>query len=206
MVANRQNTIPFTFERYSDDAMNLRVQHCLSKCPIVIQAIHNWCKMHEWLEGLSATAFTAPLFKIKTVPRAKRAISMINALLSAHYSRCSSTPLLPSDTTTSQRCRSLLNHRFVLTQILAITKRLICLLLDQYPQICNKKSRSKWFTPDGIDWFWQVELWRYDRYIMDSYLTLVDYIQQQIKQIDYLLDIQPTFCFAGFQQSSFKVL
>ena len=187
MVAIRQNIVSFRFGRYSDDAMNLRAQHYLSNCSSVLQAIRNWCVMQDWLEGLSAAAFTAPLFKVKTIPRTKSAISMIDTLLSAHSSHCSSISLVSSNFTTSQRCGNLMHHRFILTGILTITKNLIYLLLDQYPQIYNKKSPSKWLTPNGIDWLWQVELWKYDRYILDSELTLLDYIQEQIKQVDTLL-------------------
>jgi hypothetical protein len=187
MVAIRQNIASFRIGRYPDDAMNLRAQDALANCSSVLQAIRNWCEMHDWLEELSGTTYPKHPNKTLIIAEAKNATSTIETLLSSHYLHRTLISTIPTTYAASQILKKLRHHRFLLSIIIIVTKNLICLLLEQYPQIRHKKDLSRWFTPNGIDWLWQIQLSKYDRYLLDSELTLLDYIKEQIKQIDILL-------------------
>ena len=187
MVAIRQNIVSFRFGGYSDDAMNLRAQYCHFNCSLALQVIHKWCEMHDWLEELSDTTHSKSTNETKTIAEAKKITSTIETLLSSHSLDGALISTISTRSTTGQMLKKLRHHRFLLARVIMMIKNLICLLLDQYPQISNKKSYSRWFTPNGIDRLWKIKLQKYNRYLLDSELTLFDYTKEQIKQIDSLL-------------------
>lgn len=205
MVAIRQNIVSFRFGRYPDDAMNLRAQRCLYNCSSVLQAIRNWCEMHDWLEELSGTVYPKHPNKTLIIAEAKNATSTIEALLSSHSLHRVLISTISTRSTAGQILKKFIYHHFLLTRVRMITKNLICLLLEQYPQISNKKSYSKWFTLDGIDWLRKIKLPKYDRYLLDSELMLLDYTKEQIKQVDILLvpKTLPIFSLIDFSTNVF---
>jgi transposase len=65
-----------------------------------------------------------------------------------------------------------------------MVKNRIHVLLDRHPEIGFQRSASGLFTKIGIAELKRIELPKYDRYILDSELDLLEHLQEQIKQAD----------------------
>ena len=63
-------------------------------------------------------------------------------------------------------------------------KNRIHTLLDRYPDIRAQRRAQELFTKMGIAWMRRVEVDQNDRFILDSELTLLEQLQDQIKQAD----------------------
>ena len=78
-----------------------------------------------------------------------------------------------------------------LVRLQTIAKNRIHVLLDRYPAIRSERPAAVLFTKIGVAWLKQVTLPTYDRHILDSEVTLLEHLQEQIKQADrWLIQIR----------------
>jgi transposase len=74
-----------------------------------------------------------------------------------------------------------------LVKLQTMVKNRIHVLLDRNPDVNNHRSASGLFTQIGIAELKGIELPRYEHYILDNELSLLEHLQVQIKQADKML-------------------
>ena len=108
----------------------------------------------------------------------------IYATTLAHLLRCDLIPAAHVRSAQGRILTNLLRHRMFLVRLQTMTKNRIHVLLDRHPLIRSERSTTELFTRIGIAWLKQLELPKYDRYILDSEVELLEHLQGQIKQAD----------------------
>ena len=175
------------FDNHPQAISNFMGQYAGPDCSAVLEATRNWCVMHDWLEELAGNVTLAHPLKVKAIAEAKIKTDKIDSATLAHLLRCD---LIPAAYVRSPQARiltNLLRHRMFLVRLQTMTKNRIHVLLDRHPQIRSQRIATEVFTKIGLVWLKQLELPKYDRYILDSELSLLEHLQEQIKQADCLL-------------------
>lgn len=172
------------FSNHPESVARFLDGHSDNECFSVLEATRNWTVMHDILEDLTGDVTLAHPLKVRAIAEAKIKTDKIDSATLAHLLRCD---LVPSAYVCSPQARiikNLLRHRMFLVRIQTMTKNRIHVLLDRHPEIGLQRSASGLFTQIGISELKQVELPKYDRYILDSELSLLEHLGEQIKQAD----------------------
>ena len=156
-------------------------------CFSVLEATRNWTVMYDILEELTSDVTLAHPLKVKAIAEAKIKTDKIDSRTLAHLLRCD---LVPSAYVCSPQARiikNLLRHRMFLVRVQTMVKNRIHVLLDRNPDVHSQRSASGLFTQIGIAELKGVMLPEYERYILNSELSLLEHLQAQIKQADKML-------------------
>ncbi len=122
--------------------------------------------------------------KVKAIAEAKIKTDKIDATTLAHLLRCDLVPAAYVRSPQARILTNLLGHRMFLVRLATMTKNRIHVLLDRHPLIRSERSATELFTKIGIAWLKQLQLPKYDRYILGSETELLEHLQEQIKQAD----------------------
>ncbi|HEC03810.1 MAG TPA: IS110 family transposase [Phycisphaerales bacterium] len=155
-----------------------------SSCSAVLEATRNWTVMHDWLEELVDQVTLAHPLKVRAIAEAKVKTDKIDATTLAHLLRCDLIPAAHVRSPQARILTNLLRHRMFLVRLQTMTKNRIHVVLDRHPLIRSERSAGELFTKVGICWLKQLKLPKYDRYILDSEVALLEHLQEQIKQAD----------------------
>jgi transposase len=158
--------------------------HGGSDCSAVLEATRNWTVMHDWLEELVEDVTLAHPLKVKAIAEAKIKTDKIDATTLAHLLRCDLIPAAHVRSPQARILTNLLRHRMFLVRLATMTKNRIHVLLDRHPLIRSERSAAELFTRIGMAWLKQLGLPKYDRYILDSEVSLLEHLQGQISQAD----------------------
>lgn len=153
-------------------------------CYSVLEATRNWTVMHDILEELTSGVTLAHPLKVKAIAEAKIKTDKIDSKTLAHLLRCDLVPAAYVCSPKARIIKNLLRHRMFLVRLQTMVKNRIHVLLDRNPEVHSQRSASGLFTQIGIAELKQVNLPKYERYILDSELGLLEHLQQQIKQAD----------------------
>jgi transposase len=156
-------------------------------CLSVLEATRNWTVMHDILEELTSDVTLAHPLKVKAIAEAKIKTDKIDSATLAHLLRCDLVPAAYVCSPQARIIKNLLRHRMFLVRVQTMVKNRIHVLLDRNPEVHSRRSCSGFFTQIGIAELKQVKLPKYDRYILDSELALLEHLQSQIKQADIWL-------------------
>lgn len=159
-------------------------KHGGSYCSAVLEATRNWTVMHDWLEELVDDVTLAHPLKVKAIAEAKIKTDKIDATTLAHLLRCDLIPAAHVRSPQARILTNLLRHRMFLVRLQTMTKNRIHVLLDRHPLIRSERSASELFTKIGIAWLKQLKLPKYDRCILDSEVSLLEHLAEQIKKSD----------------------
>jgi transposase len=172
------------FANDPDSVAGFLREHGGSSCSAVLEATRNWTVMHDWLEELVDEVTLAHPLKVKAIAEAKIKTDKIDATTLAHSLRCDLRPAAHVRSVQARILTNLLRHRMFLVRLGTMTKNRIHVLLDRHPLIRSERSATELFTRMGIAWLKQIGLPKYDRYILDSEIALLEHLQDQIKQAD----------------------
>jgi transposase len=172
------------FANHPDSVASFLGEHSGSSCSAVLEATRNWMVMHDWLEELVDEVTLAHPLKVKAIAEAKIKTDKIDATTLAHLLRCDLVPAAYVRSPQARILTNLLRHRMFLVRVQTMTKNRIHVLLDRHPLIRSERSATELFTRIGIAWLKQLALSKYDRYILDSEVALLEHLQEQIKQAD----------------------
>jgi len=154
------------------------------ECFSVLEATRNWTVMHDILEELTSDVTLAHPLKVKAIAEAKIKTDKIDSTILAHLLRCDLVPAAYVCSAQARIIKNLLRHRMFLVRLQTMDKNRIHVLLDRHPETHLQRSSSGLFTKIGISELKQVQLPKYERYILDSELALLEHLQSQIKQVD----------------------
>ncbi len=157
------------------------------ECFSVLEATRNWTVMHDILEELTCRVTLAHPLKVKAIAEAKIKTDKIDSTTLAHLLRCDLVPAAYVCSPQARITKNLLRHRMFLVRVQTMVKNRIHVVLDRHPEIHSQRSCIGLFTQRGIRELKQVKLPRYDRYILDSELALLEHLQSQIRQADIRL-------------------
>ena len=158
-----------------------------SDCSAVLEAGRNWCVMHDWLEELSGDVTLAHPLKVRAIAEAKIKTDKIDATTLAHLLRCDLVPAAHVSSPAARIIKRLLRHRMFMVRVQTMTKNRIHTLLDRYPLIRAQRRATELFTKMGISWMRRISVDKHDRFILDSELTLLEHLRDQIHQADQWL-------------------
>jgi transposase len=162
-------------------------EHGGDECSAVLEATRNWCVMHDWLEERTGQVTLAHPLKVRAIAEAKIKTDKIDATTLAHLLRCDLIPAAHVASPQARILKRLLRHRMFLVRVQTMAKNRIHTLLDRYPGIRAQRRAEELFTKMGIAWMRQVPVDRHDRFVLDSELTFLEHIQEQIRQADRYL-------------------
>jgi transposase len=171
--SNHRESVNQFLDGYGDD-------NCLS----VLEATRNWTVMHDILEDLTSGVTLAHPLKVKAIAEAKIKTDKIDSKTLAHLLRCDLVPAAYVCSPKARIIKNILRHRMFLVRLQTMVKNRIHVLLDRNPEVHSQRSASGLFTQIGIAELKQVSLPKYERYILDSELSLLEHLQMQIKQAD----------------------
>jgi transposase len=157
------------------------------QCLSVLEATRNWTVMHDILEELTSDVTLAHPLKVKAIAEAKIKTDKIDSTTLAHLLRCDLVPAAYVCSPQARIIKNLLRHRMFLVRVQTMVKNRIHVLLDRNPDVHSQRSASGLFTQVGIAELKQFDLPKYDRYILDSELSLLEHLQARIKQADKML-------------------
>jgi transposase len=172
------------FANHPDSVAGFPGEHGGSCCSAVLEATRNWTVMHDWLEELVDDVTLAHPLKVKAIAEAKIKTDKIDATTLAHLLRCDLIPAAHVRSPQARILTNLLRHRMFLARLQTMTKNRIHVLLDRHPLIRSQRSPTELFTRTGTAWLKHIELAKYDRYILDSEVALLEHLRDQIKQAD----------------------
>jgi len=172
------------FANHPDSVAGFLREYGGSCCSAVLEATRNWTVMHDWLEELVADVTLAHPLKVKAIAEAKIKTDKIDAATLAHLLRCDLIPAAHVRSPEARILTNLLRHRMFLVRVQTMTKNRIHVLLDRHPLIRSERSATELFTRMGTAWLKHIDLPKYDRYILDSEVSLLEHLQAQIKQAD----------------------
>lgn len=175
------------FSNQPDSAAGFLDGYGGSECFSVLEATRNWTVMRDILEDLTSDVTLAHPLKARAIAEAKIKTDKISSTTLADLLRCDLVPAAYVCSPKARIIKNLLRHRMFLVRLQTMVKNRIHVLLDRNPEIHSQRSASGLFTQTGIAELKQVELPRYDRYILDSELDLLEHLQDQIKQTDHWL-------------------
>ena len=175
------------FANHPQAVANFLGEHAGPDCSAVLEATRNWTVMHDWLEELAGEVTLAHPLKVKAIAEAKIKTDKIDATTLAHLLRCDLVPAAYVRSPQARILTNLLRHRIFLVRLQTMTKNRIHVLLDRHPLIRSERSATELFTKIGIAWLKQLQLPKYDRYILSSEVELLEHLQGQIKQADECL-------------------
>jgi transposase len=156
-------------------------------CSAVLEATRNWCVMHDWLEDVAGEVTLAHPLKVRAIAEAKIKTDKIDATTLAHLLRCDLIPAAHVASPAARVLKRLLRHRMFLVRVQTMVKNRIHTVLDRYPAIRAQRQADELFTKMGMAWMRQVPVDKADRFILDSELTFLEHIQEQIRQADRYL-------------------
>ena len=159
-------------------------EHGGDACSAVLEATRNWCVMHDWLEEVVGEVTLAHCLKVRAIAEAKIKTDKIDATTLAHLLRCDLIPPAYVCSPEGRVLKNLLRHRMFLVRLQTMTKNRIHVLLDRHPGIREQRKATELFTRLGIAWLKEVALPTYDRHILDSEVTLLEHLREQIHQAD----------------------
>lgn len=159
-------------------------------CSAVLEATRNWCVMHDWLEDITGEVTLAHPLKVRAIAEAKIKTDKVDATTLAHLLRCDLIPAAHVASPAARVLKRLLRHRMFLVRVQTMTKNRIHGLLDRYPAIRAQRKATEMFTKMGVAWMRQIPVDTDDRFVLDSELTFMEHLQEQIRQADrYLADV-----------------
>ena len=161
--------------------------YAAADCSAVLEATRNWCVMHDWLEDVAGEVTLAHPLKVRAIAEAKIKTDKIDATTLAHLLRCDLIPAAHVASPAARVLKRLLRHRMLLVRVQTMTKNRIHRLLDRYPAIRAQRKATELFTKMGVAWMRQVAVDAEDRFILDSELTFLEQLQEQIRQADHHL-------------------
>ncbi|HUW19844.1 MAG TPA: IS110 family transposase [Sedimentisphaerales bacterium] len=156
-------------------------------CLSVLEATRNWTVMHDILEELTSDVTLAHRLKVKAIAEAKIKTDKIDSTTLAHLLRCDLVPAACVCSPQARIIKNLLRHRMFLVRVQTMVKNRIHVLLDRNPDAHSQRSASGLFTQIGIAELKRIDLPEYERYSLDSELSLLEHLQAQIKQADKML-------------------
>jgi transposase len=156
-------------------------------CSAVLEATRNWCVMHDWLEDLTGEVTLAHPLKVRAIAEAKIKTDKIDATTLAHLLRCDLIPSAHVASPAARVLKRLLRHRMFLVRVQTMLKNRIHGLIDRYPLIRSERKAREMFTKMGVAWMRQMAVDAHDRFILDSELTFLEHVQDQIDQADRYL-------------------
>jgi transposase len=153
-------------------------------CLSVLEATRNWTVMHDILEEFTSDVTLAHPLKVKAIAEAKIKTDKIDSTTLGHLLRCNPVPAAHVCSPQARIIKNLLRHRMFLVRVQTMVKNRIHVLLDRNPDMHAQRSASRLFTQAGIAELKRIRLPKYERYILDSELFLLEHLQTQIKQAD----------------------
>jgi len=172
------------FANHPESLSRFLGEYAGSDCSSVVEASRNWTVMHDWLEEQTGQVTLAHPLKVRMIAEAKIKTDKIDATALAHLLRCDLIPAAHVCSPEARVLKRLLRHRMFLVRLGTMTKNRIHTLLDRYPDIRAQRPEKELFSKMGIAWMCQVEVDQNDRFILDSELTLLEHLQDQIRQAD----------------------
>jgi len=157
---------------------------CNHDSSAVLEAGYNSLVMHDWLEELIGSVTLANPLKVKAIAEAKIKTDKIDSATLAHLLRCDLIPSAHVSSPAARIGKKLLRHRMFLVRLSTMVKNRIHSLMDGFPLIRDTRSMKDLFSKKGVGWLKQIELPRYARRILDSEISLLEYLGLQIKHID----------------------
>jgi len=140
--------------------------------------------MHDWLDDLVGSVTLADPLKVKAIAEAKIKTDKIDSTTLAHLLRCDLIPSAHVSSPAARIGKKLLRHRMFLVRLSTMVKNRIHSLMDGFPLIRDTRSMKDLFSKKGVGWLKQIELPGYARRILDSEISLLEYLGLQIKHID----------------------
>ena len=175
------------FANHPESLSGFLGEYAGSDCSSVVEASRNWTVMHDWLEEQTGQVTLAHPLKVRMIAEAKIKTDKIDATALAHLLRCDLIPAAHVCSPEARVLKRLLRHRMFLVRLGTMTKNRIHTLLDRYPDIRAQRPEKELFSKMGMAWMCQVEVDQNDRFILDSELTLLEHLQDQIRQADHWL-------------------
>ena len=175
------------FSNHRDSIAQFLEDYGGNNCLSVLEATRNWTVMHDILEELTSDVTLAHPLKVKAIAEAKIKTDKIDSTTLAHLLRCDLVPAAYVCSPKARIIKNLLRHRMFLVRLQTMVNNRIHVLLDRNPEVHSQRSACGLFTKKGITELKQVRLARYDRYILDSELALLEHLQTQIQQADKML-------------------
>jgi len=139
------------------------------------------------LEELTLGVTLAHPLKVKAMAEAKIKTDKINSKTLAHLMRCDLVPAAYVCSPQARIIKNLLRHCMFLVRLQTMVKNRIHVLLDRNPDVHSQRSAIGLFTQIGITELKCIGLSKYERYILDSELSLLEHLQDQIKKADKML-------------------
>ena len=157
---------------------------CNHDSSAVLEAGYNSLVMHDWLDELIGSVTLADPLKVKAIAEAKIKTDKIDSTTLAHLLRCDLIPSAHVSSPAARIGKKLLRHRMFLVRLSTMVKNRIHSLMDGFPLIRDTRSMKDIFGKKGVCWLKQIDLPRYARRILDSEISLLEYLGSQIKHID----------------------
>jgi len=161
--------------------------HAGTDCSAVLEATRNWTVMHDWLEESTGQVVLAHPTKLKAIAAAKIKTDKIDAETLAELLRCDLIPPAHVSSPQARVIKRLLRHRIFLVRVRTMLKNRIHDLLDRDPLLRAEWASTDVFSKVGIKWMRGLALAQADRYILDTELTTLEHLTEQIRQGDSML-------------------
>ena len=158
--------------------------YCNGDSSAVLEAGYNSLVMHDWLDELIGSVTLADPMKVKAIAQARIKTDKIDSAILAHLLRCDLIPSAHISSPAARIGKKLLRHRMFLVRLSTMVKNRIHSLLDGFPLIRDNRPVKGIFSKNGICWLKNIELPQHARQILDSEVSLLEYLDLQIKDID----------------------
>jgi len=157
---------------------------CNHNSSAVLEAGYNSLVMHDWLDELVGSVILADPLKVKAIAEARIKTDKIDSTTLAHLLRCDLIPSAHVSSPAARIGKKLLRHRMFLVRLSTMVKNRIHSLMDGFPLVRDARSMKDIFSKKGVCWLKQIELPKYARRILDSEVSLLEYVGSQMKCVD----------------------
>jgi len=157
------------------------------RAKVVIEATSNWYYIHDMIESMVEEVVVAHPLRTKAIASAKVKTDKIDATTLAQLLRADLIPQSYIPPIEIRELRELLRYRASLVRIRTKVKNKVHAIL-----IKNGLNHpfSDLFGKQGRSWLSGIELAPVYRLSLDGYLSLIDYLNEQIKPITQQIDNQ----------------